>query len=138
MFQLQFIYCTMVSPFFLHCFPFSFIGDRKGIAEEVSMNYMAYTYYIMLIAKCMCTWLHHLLKVNNRCWNESWFNNMYLYWTENHMKLYFGLTYINLLNKAFLLNNWKQSITTLPQLNPLVCSYGYWSFLLSSWVTTTG
>ena len=31
--------------------------------EEVSMNCTAYTYYITLIAKCMCIWLSHLLKL---------------------------------------------------------------------------
>ena len=31
--------------------------------EEVLMNYTAYTYYIMLIAKCRCAWLHHPLKL---------------------------------------------------------------------------
>ena len=28
------------------------------ISEEVLMNCTAYTYYIMLMAKCTCTWLH--------------------------------------------------------------------------------
>ena len=36
---------------------------RWGIAEEGSMNCMVYTYYIMLMAKCTCAWLHHPLKL---------------------------------------------------------------------------
>ena len=29
LFQLRFIHCTMVSPFILHCFPFSLTGEQK-------------------------------------------------------------------------------------------------------------
>ena len=69
LFRLRFIHCSMVSPFILHCFPFPLTGERKRweIAEEVSMNYTAYTYYITLMATFMCTWLCHLLKIINKC-----------------------------------------------------------------------
>ena len=30
LFQLRFIHCVMVSPFILHCFPFSLTGEGKG------------------------------------------------------------------------------------------------------------
>ena len=30
LFQLRFIHCAMLSPFILHCFPFSLTGDQKG------------------------------------------------------------------------------------------------------------
>ena len=65
LFQLRFIHCAMVSPFILPCFPFSLAGKWKGekFAGQVSRNCMAYTYYVTLIAKCMCTWLHHSLKL---------------------------------------------------------------------------
>ena len=36
---------------------------RWEIAEEVSMDCTAYTYYVTLMAKCMYAWLHHLLKL---------------------------------------------------------------------------
>ena len=58
LFWLQFIHCALVSPFILHWFPFSLIGEQKRweIAKEVSMNCMAYTYYVT------CA-LHHPLKL---------------------------------------------------------------------------
>ena len=66
-FRLTFIQCTMVTPFILHCFPFSLTGWMKNeislIRWDVSMNCMAYTYYVTLTAKSMCTWLYHPLKL---------------------------------------------------------------------------
>ena len=64
MFRLWFIHWTIVSPFIHHCFPFSDWWIKKWeIAEEVSMNCTAYTYYITLMAKCTCTWLYRPLKL---------------------------------------------------------------------------
>ena len=36
---------------------------RWEIAEEMSMNCTAYAYYVTLMAKCTCAWLHHSYKV---------------------------------------------------------------------------
>ena len=44
-------------------FLFDWWMKRWEIAEEMSMNCMAYTYYVILMAKCTCTWLHHPLKL---------------------------------------------------------------------------
>ena len=67
---LRFIHWAMVSPFILHYFSFSLTDEwmkRREVTEEVLMNYTAYTscytYYVTLMAKCMCTWLHHSLKL---------------------------------------------------------------------------
>ena len=50
-FKLRFIHYTMVIPFILLA------------TAEVSINCMAYTYYITLMAKYVCSWLHHPLKL---------------------------------------------------------------------------
>ena len=57
-----------VLSFILHCFPFSFDWRTKRweITKEMSINCMAYTYYVMLMAKCTYTWLHHPLKSYNK------------------------------------------------------------------------
>ena len=51
---------------------FSFLFDwwmkRWEIAEELSMNCTAFIYYIMLMAKRTCAWLHHLLKLLLSTW----------------------------------------------------------------------
>ena len=64
-------------------------------AEEVLMNYTAHTYYIMLIAKCTCAWLHHPLKLLPSalllCTNSSqpgWFH------VETYMRV-LGLWFAN-------------------------------------------
>ena len=44
-------------------FLFDWWTKRWEIAKEMSMNYMACTYYVMLMAKGTCTWLHHPLKL---------------------------------------------------------------------------
>ena len=44
-------------------FLFDWWTKRWEIAEEVLMNCMAYTHYVTLMAKCMCAWLHHPLKL---------------------------------------------------------------------------
>ena len=55
---------------------------RKN-SEEVPMNFTAYTYYVMLMAKCMCVWLHHPLKLLTsvllQCTNSSQ-PGMFLCW----------------------------------------------------------
>ena len=48
-------------------FLFDWQTKRWKIAEEVPMICMAYTYYIMLMAKYMCTWLHHSLNYYQAC-----------------------------------------------------------------------
>ena len=67
LFQLRFIHCATVSPFIFYCLSFSLTGEWKGEkllkTEEASMNCTAYIYYVMIIAKCTCTWLHHPLKL---------------------------------------------------------------------------
>ena len=62
MFRLRYIHCAMVSSFILPCFPFFFDWwmIRWEITEEVLMNC---TYYVTLMAKYTCPWLHHLLKL---------------------------------------------------------------------------
>ena len=35
----------------------------RNRSEEVSMNCTAFTYYVTLMAKCTCAWLHHPLKL---------------------------------------------------------------------------
>ena len=54
--------------FILYCISFSLTGEWKG--EKSLKRYwwivIVYTYYyIMLIAKCTCTWLHHQLKLTS-------------------------------------------------------------------------
>ena len=59
LFRLRFIHCAMVSPFILHCFPFSLTGKRKGekFTEELAlMNSTVCTYYGTLLVKCTCAW----------------------------------------------------------------------------------
>ena len=65
LFRLIFIHCAMVSPFILPCLPFSLTGKQKGERNHWrSVDVcMAFTYYIMLMAKCTCAWLHHLFKL---------------------------------------------------------------------------
>ena len=62
---LWFIPCNIVSHVILHCFSFFLTGKWKD--EKLLKRYrwivMAYTYYTTLMAKCMCTWLHHPLKL---------------------------------------------------------------------------
>ena len=62
---LRFIPCNIVSPAILHCFSSFLINKWKDekLLKRCRWIVMAYTYYITLIAKCMCTWLHHLLKL---------------------------------------------------------------------------
>ena len=44
-------------------FLFDWWAKRWEITEEMQINCTAYTYYVMLMVKCMCTWLHHPLKL---------------------------------------------------------------------------
>ena len=44
-------------------FLFDWWMKRWEIAEDVLINCTAYTYYVTLMAKWMCTWMHHLLKL---------------------------------------------------------------------------
>ena len=56
----------MVSPFILHCFPFSFTGEQKGkksLKRCWWIVWVIHTYYITLMVKYMCTWLHNPLKL---------------------------------------------------------------------------
>ena len=57
----------MASNIVFHPSLIAFLFDRwtkrREIAEEVSMNCTAFTYYVMLMAKRTCAWLHHPLKL---------------------------------------------------------------------------
>ena len=44
-------------------FLFDWWMRRWEIAEEVLMNCTPYTYYVKLMTKCTCAWLHHLLRL---------------------------------------------------------------------------
>ena len=81
---LRFIHRTIVSPFILQNFSISLTHEWK---DEKSLKrcwwiVMAYTYYVMLMAICMCIWLHHPLKLSTStaflpCTNSSqpgWFH----------------------------------------------------------------
>ena len=66
MIWLQFIHCTIVSPFILCCFSISLTGERKGEILLKKCRWIVrliHTYYVTLMAKYMCTWLHHPLKL---------------------------------------------------------------------------
>ena len=47
----------------LLAFLFVWWTKRWEIAEEMLIECTAFTYYVTLMAKCMCTWLHHPLKL---------------------------------------------------------------------------
>ena len=74
----RFIHCAMMIPFILHYFLFSLTSKQKG--EKSLKRYwwivqLTATYYITLMVKCMCAWLHHQLKLLLRvllpCTNSS-------------------------------------------------------------------
>ena len=48
---------------FIASLSFWLVSEKWEITEEVLRNCTAYAYYIMLMAKCTCAWLHHLLKL---------------------------------------------------------------------------
>ena len=50
MFRLRFIHCTMVSPFILHCFPFSSTGEWKG---KKSLKRCRWIVRLILITLCL-------------------------------------------------------------------------------------
>ena len=60
------IHCAMVSPFILNCFPFTLTGEWKGpklLKRRWWIVQFIRIYYVMIMAKCMFTWLHHPLKL---------------------------------------------------------------------------
>ena len=76
-------------------FPNFLVSSYREIAEEVSINCMAYTDYVMLMANYTCTGLHHLLKLLPRalllCTDSSqpqWFH------VETYMRV-LGLWFAN-------------------------------------------
>ena len=63
-FQLRFIYePRWVLSSFITSLSLWLVNEKVEIAEEVLMNCKAYINCVILTAKCMCTWLHHLLKL---------------------------------------------------------------------------
>ena len=66
-FRLRFIiHCALVSTFIFHPSLLLFLFEcwkLWEITKDVSINCTAHTYYVMLMAKCMCVWLHHPFKL---------------------------------------------------------------------------
>ena len=90
----------MVSPFILHCFPFSLTGEQKG---EKSLKrcwwivWLILTYYgIILMAKCMYAWLHHPLKFISKCIVAMYrFKSARMVYVETYMRV-LGLWFANI------------------------------------------
>ena len=61
---LWFIYCTMVSPFILHCFSFcENVKQKDEKLLEVSVIYSSLYFLFHVNGQYMWTWLHYLLKL---------------------------------------------------------------------------
>ena len=91
LFQLRFIFAPRwVFSSFIASLSLWLVNTKVRNCELVSINCTGYTYYVMLMAKCICNWLHHPLKLLP--------NTMFLLYTDpSQLEWLYAKTYMHVL-----------------------------------------